>query len=77
MQDVFCSVKKVQLIEVTIKRKVETPQLKLYNTSDGTGNETTVIANLHTFKLYYNENGELLAERDVTIEKLGKVTDIE
>lgn len=76
MNDIFCSAKNMKVIEVTLKRELEGRKgIKLF----GTQNEFVQNAEfgvLHCIiKQYYDEDGNLLAERNVTTDSLNSIVE--
>lgn len=65
--DILCSVKSINVTEVTIRRKRKDPCSKL-EIFDDLGYKMAIPISYQIIKQYYNENGELLAERNVTFE---------
>lgn len=73
MDDIFCNAKCIKVVEVTIKREIKGEPIKLFEVHNDCGEDITIAATHHTIKQYFDETGELLAERDVTYDNLDNV----
>ena len=73
-QAIFCNAKCIKVVEVTIKREIKGEPIKLFKVvQKDCGKDITIAATHHTVKQYFDETGELLAERDVTYDNLDNV----
>ena len=72
--DILCSVKSINVIEVTIKRECHDIPSE-FSATYSSRECVKVIPKYNIIKQYYNLDGELLAERNVTLENISKIHD--
>lgn len=67
------NVKFLTVMELTIHRKSNDSPISIC-TVDNHGQEVRFPDSFHTIKQYFNMDGELLAEKDITMEQLQEMT---